>query len=171
MASLRWAVLRRVPRLWEGDTTVMPPVPVEDHKRYPTLADDFTFLHEELVPAFLELDRRARREQNRFRRQQLLIFVGGSATTVLGAVQAALSDVAWPGFLVAVTGAAVGALTFVARQRGSHRTYLHARLRAEQLRSLYFRYLGRMGEFADGGARRGTLIAAVETIRHAADPS
>lgn len=159
------ALLRRLPRLWRSAGNVWVPVPKEEQAQYPALAADFAFLDKHLLPSFVELDRRAQHEQNRFRRQQLLILLGGAITTVLGATQAAL-DEAWPGWLVAVTGAALGALTFVARRRDSLSRYLSARLRAEQLRSLYFRYLGHVGEFADEQQRRAALVGAVESLRH-----
>lgn len=162
----RPALLRRLPRLWWDRGEVWVPVPKDEQATYPALADDFAFLDEHLLPAFVDLDRRAQREQNRFRRQQLLILLGGAITTVLGAAQAALADAAWPGLLVAVTGAAVGALTFVARRRDSLSRYLSARLRTEQLRSVYFAYLGRVGEFAEGPRRQAALVGAVESIRH-----
>lgn len=164
------AILRRLPRLWWSSTQVRVPVPEDEQAAFPELADDFAALDEYLVPSFLELDRRAQYEQNRFRRQQVLILVGGALTTVLGATQAALEDSAWPGLFVAVTGAAVGALTFIARRRGSLGRYLEARLSTEQLRSLYFAYLGRVDEFADEKQRRARLVGAVESIRYGTFP-
>lgn len=161
----RPALLRRLPRLWWGEGEVWVPVPEEEQANYPALVDDFAFLDEYLVPAFAELDRCAQREQNRFRRQQLFLLLGGVATTVLSMAQVAVED-PWPGVLVAVTGAAVGALTFVARRRRSLGRYLSARLRAEQLRSLYFAYLGRIGEFADEQRRQAALVGAVESTKH-----
>lgn len=169
MTGSRVAALRRFPRLWWRETEVWPPVTPEEQARYANLADDFAVLDDELVPAFVELDGRAQREQNRFRRQQILIFLGGFVSTVASAAQAALVA-AWPGLVVAVTGAGVATLTFVARQRRSRRSYLHARLRAEQLRSVYFLFLGRVDRFADPGARRGALVAAVEAIKYGEEP-
>jgi hypothetical protein len=164
-------ILRRLPRMRWRDPTVYPPVPTSQQRSYPALVDDLAVLEKELVPAFVELDRQAQLDQNRFRRQQLAIFVGGFITAVFGAVQAALADTSWPGLVVGITGAAVGSLTLVAHQRGSHRGYLHARLRAEQLRSLCFMYLAGVGDFADSGQRTPKLIAAVESIINAPEPS
>jgi hypothetical protein len=162
----RPALLRRLPRLRWREPTVWPPVPPEQYARYPTLADELALLEEHLLPAFVDLDRGAQREQNRFRRQQVLIFVGGFAATVFGAVQAALGEASWPGLLVAVTGAAVGSLTFAAHRRGSQHKYLHARLRTERLRSLYFCFLARAGPFAEDEHRTRTLIRSVEAIKN-----
>lgn len=160
-------VLRRLPRMRWRDVSPQPPVAPDEYAKYPSLADDLAFLDAELVPTFVDLDRRAQREQNRFRRQHLLILVGGLATTMLGALQAALADAAWPGIAVAIVGAAVGSFTFVSRQRRSQSAYLHARLRAEQLRSLCFRYLGRVGEFTDQDRRAQRLVGAIEAIKNA----
>lgn len=162
----RVALLRRLPRLWWRGGDVWLPVPEDQRAAYPTLADDLAFLDEHLGPAFVELDRVAQREQNRFRRQQLSILMGGAVTTVLGGVQAAFASAAWPGFLLAVTGAAVGSLSFVSRNRNSRGRYLGARLRAEQLRSLYFAYLGRLDAYAHEQTRKRELVAAVARIRH-----
>lgn len=160
------ALLRRLPSLRAADGAVWAPVPEEEQADYPALADDFAFLDEHLLPSFVELDREAQQEQNRFRRSQALILLGGAVTSVLGATQAAVADASWPGLLVGITGAAVGSLTFVARRRNSLGRYLRARLGAEQLRSLYFRYLGQLGEFADTQHRRAALVGAVESIKH-----
>lgn len=167
----RPAALRRLPRLRWHDPPSSAPVGPADADRFPALADDLQVLSEELEPVFVDFDRRALREQNRFRRQQVLLFAGSLTTTVLGAVQAALGGTAWPGWLVAVTGGFMTALTFVARHRSSHLRYLETRLQAEQLRGLFFRYLGRMGPFAgDDARRRNALAAHVEMIRTAVPP-
>ena len=115
----------------------LPPALADD----PDLHDDVTLVHDVLLPAFDRFDQRAKLEQNRHRRQQVLLILGGMLTTVFGAVQAALASQAWPGIVVAGVGAATAAVASVGRQSGALDAYLGNRLKAERLRSTAFAFL------------------------------
>jgi hypothetical protein len=133
------AMLRRLPILNRPG----PPSIVDAQARelFPTLREDLDFLDRWLVPHFAECDLAAQRQQNRHRREQLLLVAAGSVGAVLGAVQAALDDVEWPGLLVTL----VAVLSAVFAQRVQHGQalprYLDERARAERLRSVYFQYV------------------------------
>jgi Protein of unknown function (DUF4231) len=133
------AMLRRLPSFNRPKPT--PIVEPSAADAFPELRDDLVFLDENLVPEFIESDLAALREQNRHRRQQLLLVAAGSLGAVLGAVQAAFVDVKWPGLLVTL----VAVLSAVFAQRVQHGQalprYLDERAKAERLRSVYFQYL------------------------------
>jgi hypothetical protein len=129
------AVLRRLPIV--NTPVASPIVPRDARAQFPGLSDDLDFLEEWLVPCFTQCDLRAQREQNRHRREQLLLVGAGSLGAVLGALQAAFADVKWPGLLLTL----VAVLSAVFAQRVQHgqslSVYLDERARAERLRSLY----------------------------------
>src|SRR3954452_9180989 len=110
-------------------------------EQYPMLADDLHELQEIVMPLYWECDSEANLEQNRYRRQQVLLVIGGLVTSVFGAVQAAASGQVWPGLVVSAAAAASSAFASIGRQSGALDAYLEHRLRAERLRSLYFSVL------------------------------
>lgn len=168
----RPAILRRFPsfRRWR-DPESGPPVPPAKQAAYPELADDFQLLDEELVPTFVQLDRLALREQNRHRRQQVILIVGAFLATIFAAVQATLEGQAWPGVVTGLLALAISGFTTVVRQRGSQRTFLDARVKAERLRGLYFAYLAGVGDFGgDPDGRRSALTAGVAAVKHGREP-
>jgi hypothetical protein len=111
------------------------------HDEDPDLHADLVLLESVLFPTYERFDQRARLEQNRHRRQQVLLIVGGLLTTVFGAVQAAAATQAWPGIVVSGVGAATAAVASVGRQSGALDGYLANRLKAERLRSTAFTFL------------------------------
>lgn len=113
----------------------------EATSRYPTLAGDLATLQDTVIPLYRECDIEAAVEQNRHRRQQVILIVGGLLTSSFGAVQAALAHQVWPGIVVSSVAAATTAFASVGRQSGALDAYLASRLRAERLRSTYFNYL------------------------------
>jgi hypothetical protein len=145
-------------------------VPPEDRSEFDALSEDLEFLDDQLMPAFAELDRAARREQNRFRRQQVALLTGGVATSAFGALQAGLERETWPGLVVALLAAATTSISWTTRQRGSLRIYLEARVKAERLRSTYFMFLGRVGDFGDASTRNSELKRSVASIKHGREP-
>ena len=147
---MRIALFRRLPklvapRLADGplvDTDSNASMSTEEAAaRWPTLTSELRDLQEVLVPVYQECSLAAGVEQNRHRRQQVLLLVGGLLTATFGAVQAALSASVWPGIVVAGVAAGTSAVASVGRQSGALDAYLAYRLRAEQLRSTYFSYL------------------------------
>ena len=108
---------------------------------FPALAEALAELQEVVVPLYRECDSQALLEQNRHRRQQVLLIGGGLLTTAFGLLQAVLIGQVWPGIAVASFAAATAAVASVGRQSAALDGYLTNRLRAEQLRSAYFMYL------------------------------
>lgn len=155
------ALLRRLPLLSPPTTTSI--VPTEAKTRFGDLREDLEFLDEWLVPRFTECDLKAQREQNRHRRQQLLLVAAGSLGAVLGAVQAALDDAKWPGLLLSL----VAVLSAVFAQQVQHGQalprYLDERAKAERLRSVYFQYVVRVDRY-QGPNRRQRLREDVAAL-------
>ena len=155
------------PKLWFRAPSSAPLLPEEARREYPQLADRIEEADRYVLPAFVECDQLALREQNRWRWFTVLAITGGFLTTVFGAVQAWLQSALWPGVFVVTLGAASSALTTVARRQGSLHQFLSARLRAERLRSLYFEHVAQAAH-ADGGGdvRLGDLERRVAEVHY-----
>jgi hypothetical protein len=155
------ALLRRLPIV--NGPVETPIVPTEATTRFPELREDLDFLDEWLVPRFIECDLTAQRQQNRHRRQQLLLVAAGSLGAVLGAVQAALADDKWPALLVSLV--AVLSAVFAQQVQHGHALprYLDERARAERLRSVYFQYVVRVERYR-GPSRRQRLREDVAAL-------
>ncbi|MEN8240092.1 MAG: DUF4231 domain-containing protein [Actinomycetota bacterium] len=153
MELFRRLPITRSPSNW-------PPFPDEAKQAYPALADRFVVLDEEVLPAFREQDASAKAAQIRYRRFRVAMMVGAALTAIAGALLAALGDAGWPAFAVAVLGLATGSLAGLYRRDQPLARYLESRSRAEQLRSLYFRYLSGV----DGQDRR-EIERRVATIK------
>jgi hypothetical protein len=137
--------LARLPRIrWRPgapDPLVQPNV----RAAAPALQPDFDVLEAELLPTFYELDENALRAQNDFRLGQLLIIVGSTVATALGAVQAALGGgITEIGVAEALVAGALAAIVAFVRGREAQKEYFTARLKAERLRGEYFFFLGRV---------------------------
>jgi hypothetical protein len=133
--------------------------------RYPSLQSRLAELDAAVVEPFVTHDHEALAVQRRHRQFQLALIVGAALTSALGALQAAV-DAAWTGIAVAVVGAAATAVGNQQRRRAPLRQYLTARAKAEELRSLYFRYLAGL----DGWDIR-RLEAEVAAIVHPLPPA
>ncbi|HEU5158812.1 MAG TPA: DUF4231 domain-containing protein [Streptosporangiaceae bacterium] len=145
-------------------------MPPGERDAFPDLAADFAFLDQELMPAFTELDELAQREQNRYWRQQVSLVAGALLITLFGTVQAGLRDQVWPGVVVGLLAAAMGAVTATARQQDVQGAYLKARIKAERLRGLYFTYLAGLEPYGDPRSRRKALISGVAAIKRGEEP-
>jgi Protein of unknown function (DUF4231) len=152
----RPAALKRFPslRTRPAEGLIVPP---ELRARCPALEEDFAVLDRELLPRFQELDRAALQAQNQFRLEQVLLILGGVLAVVLGALQGALRGAAWPGVAEALVGGLLAVVGVRTRELRAQRRYLTSRVKAERLRGEYFRYLGRVGEYA--GADRAKRLA------------
>ena len=167
----RPVLFRRLPRLRWTEPPAEALVPLEERDAFDALAEDLSFLDRELMPAFTELDRAAQKEQNRFRRQQVALLVGGFLTSALGALLAALGrEQRELGLVVALLAAATTSISWTARQRGSLQAYLQARVRAERMRAHYFMYLGGVGAYRDPSKRASELRRSVAAIKHGREP-
>jgi len=136
---------------------------------YPELADDIAVADEVVASAFADSDREALLNQNGYRRQQVAIILGTALLSGLGGLQAVLADQRWPGILLIVLGLT---LTFVGRVAGeldTFDTFLRERVKAERLRSAYFRYLSRTGRYKNAD-RTAQLRRAVVAIKKGEEP-
>lgn len=136
-----------------------PPFPDDDKASYPALADRFTVVDSEVLPAFMELDTEASQAQISYRRFRLTLILGAGLTTIAGALLAALGGATWPGLLVAVVGLGTTGVANAYRRDQPLERYLTSRAKAEQLRSMYFRYLS--GVDADDQRALEKRVAAI----------
>lgn len=142
-----------------------PLVPTDEQKKYAVFADDFITLDEVLMPAYVKLDQEAIVRQNAYRWMYVILIFGGALATILGVVRLAF-DIGAVGLLGAIAAGIVGGISFALRTLHYHGRYLNARLAAEQLRSEYFLFLGRIGPYADGATRLAYLKNRVASIKH-----
>jgi hypothetical protein len=156
-------LFKRFPKL--RAPTESPPV-IQPDKRalYHEFQEDFEVLDREVGPVFREYDLQALRDQNRFRRQHVIIVIGSALVTGLGGIQAIFSAERWPGFVLAVLGLALASSSRWAKETASQTTYLGARIKAERLRALHFLYLSKTGLYA-GEGRELALRRAVLAIK------
>ncbi|WP_433503808.1 DUF4231 domain-containing protein [Pseudonocardia halophobica] len=165
----RPALLARFPSLRPPrprKRSVLAPSAAEE---YPQLAADIALADEIVGPEFAATDHAAMVQQNRYRRQQVMIILGTAVLTGLGGLQAVFSDERWPGILVAVLGFL---LTFAGRAAGELRaldTFLDERIKAERLKSAYFRFLSRTGRYATED-RVSRLRRAVVAVKRGEEP-
>jgi hypothetical protein len=168
------SLLRRFPKL-HAPSESKPVIPEKEQDDYPgrgayaQLAQDFEVLDQEVAPAFTEYDAAALRDQNRYRRQQVIIILGSALVTGLGGLQAVFPHQRWPGLLLGALGIALAVTAGVAKDRAALDGYLGARIKAERLRALHFRYLSATGRYAADG-RVDTLRRDVKAIRRGQEP-
>lgn len=140
-------------------------VPHVERSRYPAFTEDFEALEKELLPSFQELDNEALSRQNRYRWMYVILIFGGAAVTILGIVQLAFMTVSWIGITEAVVAGLLGLATAGLQRFKDHERYLNARLAAERLRSEYFLFLGRFGQYTNEQDRIQKLIQHVADIK------
>jgi hypothetical protein len=144
-------------------------VPPQVREQHAALADDFAVLDRALVPAFDDIDVRALREQHRYRRQKVALLLGSALATGLGGLQAVYPGQRWPGVLLALIGVVTATATRLAQEQKSLDGYLDARMKAERLRGIYFRFLTATGRYA--GPRRVTRLEQdVAAVQLGQDP-
>ena len=165
----RPALFVRFPRLRVSATSppIVDPAIVAS---CPALQEDIAVADDVVGPAFVASDRKALVQQNRYRRQQVVIILGTALLSGLGGLQAVFPDQRWPGILLIVLGLV---LTFVGRAAGELATFdafLDERIRAERLRSAYFRYLSRTGRYRRSD-RAVQLRRAVVAIKKGEEPA
>jgi hypothetical protein len=149
---------------WPDD---WPAVPDEAIDRYPQLVPDLQLWRDEFEERFRRLDHGAQILQQQFWRQQVALILGGLLATALGAYQAALGG-GLEGLAAAqavLTGVLAG-LTALIRSRRSQQGYLTARLKAERIKSEFFLFLGRVGNYS-GDDREARFRQQVEDIEDA----
>jgi hypothetical protein len=149
---------------WPGD---WPVVPRDAEDAYPELAPDLRLWQEEFEQPFRRLDHEAQLVQHQFWRQRTTLILGGLLATTLGAVQTAHGG--GNEYLAAaqavVTGFLTGVAAWVSGRRAQQR-YLDTRLRAERIKSEFFLYLGRVGDYA-GAEGLHRIRETVDEVAHA----
>jgi hypothetical protein len=160
------ALFRRFPWRWRspGYKQILPPgtLGAED----PEFGPDLTVLAEEVLPYFQRFDTDALRRQHQFRRDQILLIFGGALAAVLGAIQAAVPSETWPSLVETILAGLLTGVAFRQRALRAREGYSNSRLKAETLRSEYFLYLARVGQYADDETRIERLIRRVVAIRN-----
>ena len=170
----RAALLERFPRLgrdrpededWPRDWPVVRP---KDPPEYPEIAEDLALWVEQLHQRYRRLDHRALNLQNRFWRQHVALIGGGLVATSLGAVQAAKGGgMEGLAALQAVLTGLLAGLTVLVRSRRAQQGYLTARLKAERIKSEFFLFLARAGDYAAVASPAAKLQEQVEDIEAA----
>ncbi|MEV1117315.1 hypothetical protein AB0I91_19770 [Actinosynnema sp. NPDC049800] len=157
------AVWPRVPFRAPEPHPVIDPGYVLD---YPLLADAIHEANQVVAPVLHECEVAALRSRERARLLVVLAIAAGFGTTVSAALQVWLRDEPWPGVLLAVSGAAAAVLAVVARSGEDP----DAKVRAEQLRALYFDHLAAPPavDDAERDERARELATAVARLRHEA---
>jgi hypothetical protein len=166
--SRRPALFIRFPSWWAPRPSWLPISP-DKAQDYPALADDIATLDRVVGPVFAESDREALLHQNRYRRQQVVILLGSAVLTGLGGLQAVYPDTKWPGLLLGLLGAVLAVLSNAVNELNALDRFMTERVKAERLRSTYFRYLSRTGRYA-GDDRTSVLRRAVLSIRAGEEP-
>ncbi|XVS62589.1 hypothetical protein ACQPYE_30625 [Actinosynnema sp. CA-299493] len=131
---------------------------------YPLLADAIHEANQVVAPVLHECEVAALRSRDRARLLVVLAIAAGFGATVFAALQVWLRDEPWPGVLLAVSGAAAAVLAVVARSGEDP----DAKVRAEQLRALYFDHLAAPPAVDDAERedRARELATAVARLRH-----
>lgn len=131
---------------------------------YPLLADAIHEANQAVAPALHECEVAALRSKERARLLVVLAIAAGFGATLSAALQIWLRDEPWPGVLLAASGAAAAVLAVVARGGDDP----DVRVRAEQLRALYFDHLAAppAADDAEREERSRDLATAVARLRH-----
>ena len=166
---MRPALLVRFPGR-SAPAASVPVIPPDARDAYPALRDDIDLLNAEVGPAFTAYDLKALRNQNSHRAQQVVLLLGSALVSGLGGLQAVLPEQRWPGILLAVLGLLLGAFGRWAKRQKSLEGYLTARLRAERLRAVHFRFLARCPGYS-GPDRAEALRESVRSIAAGREPT
>jgi hypothetical protein len=134
---------------------------------YPALAEDLRVWVEQVEHRFRRLDHRALVLQNQFWRQHVALIFGGLVATLLGAIQAgAGGGVSGLGVAQALLTGVLAGLTVLVRSRRAQQGYLNARLKADRIKSEFYLFLARVGDYG-GDAATVLLEQHVEDIESA----
>jgi hypothetical protein len=139
--------------------------------RYGELRGDLGVWVDAVEPRWRRLDHRARILQNQFWRQHLALIIGGLAATALGAIQAAVGGgVVGLAAAQAVLAGVLAGLTVLIRSRRAQQRFLTTRLSAERVKSEYFLFLGRVGDYDEPGRelRLDQQVSDIEAAEGAA---
>ena len=119
--------------------------------RYPALAADLTVWREQLEPTFRRLDHSALISQNKFWRRNVMLIIGSLVATSLGAVLTAMGGkVGWLVVTQVAFTALLAQLAVFMRFGRVRQKYLTDRLKAEWIKSEFYLFLARVGDYAAG---------------------
>ena len=151
--------------------------PLGDHaavstvkQRYPTLAEHIDDVEAIVTPEFDRADRAAIDTQARIKQNRLIEMGGGLLVVVFALIRLGVGDRAqWAAAVAAIIAAGTGVVSVAGRRHGLEQ-WLDNRRIAEELRSLYFRWLVSGAELPVQERRRKlrsevTRIIAVESVR------
>jgi uncharacterized protein DUF4231 len=171
-ARQHWpALVARFPRLfwrpaedeaWDSDRPLVPPQSLDD---YPWLSTDLMAWPDLLEHRFRRYDHQAQILQNRFWRQRVLLIAGGLLATSLATVQAASGGGhVWLAVPQTVLTGLLAGLAVLLRSRRAQYGYLSARLKAERIKSEFYLFLARSGDYAhdDRVTRLGLAVDDIE---------
>jgi hypothetical protein len=147
-----------------------PPIHPDKAADYPALAEDIALLDREVGRAFAKSDDEALLHQNRYRRQQVVVLLGSALLTGLSGLQAVFPGSRVPGLTLALLGAALAAFGNMVNELNALEQFMTERVKAERLRSTYFRFLSRTGRYA-GEDRVSVLRRAVTSIKSGEEPT
>lgn len=165
----RPALLARFPSL-RASASSSPILDLQAASTFPALAEDIATADDIVGTAFAESDQAALVHQNSYRRQQTTVILSTALLSGLGGLQAVFPEQRWPGILLIVLGLV---LTFTGRaagELGTFNAFLDERVKAERLRSAYFRYLSRTGRFSSAD-RTTQLRRTVVAIKKGEEPA
>jgi len=125
--------------------------------------DDLNVLKVDLLPYYVQEDSEAKRSQNEYRRDQVVLIIGGVIATGLAAAPGQLPGDGWK---VAAAIVAAFMATWASRSRdlASQERWRVSRLKAELLRGEYFLFLGRADPYDNEGCRTRNLRRRVAEI-------
>lgn len=143
------------------DPILYGPFPADVREHY---AADLQVLADDLLPGYVVEDRDALRAQNEYRRDQVVLIIGGVIATGLAAAPGQASGVWWK-VAAAVAASFLGMWATRSRDLNSHEHWRTSRLKAELLRGEYFLFLGRAEPYDKDGCRVRNLRRRVAEIR------
>lgn len=136
---------------------------VKNRSKYPSLATDFQILEEILLASYYKHDQEAIRLQNAYWWTYVILIVGGACATIFGILQLAFAVEGF-GIVGAIVAAFLGCTTIALNSFHYQERYMNNRLAAEELRSEYFLFLGRLDHYEQSQNCVETLKKRVLTI-------
>lgn len=158
-------VFKRFPKIHPLPREEQHLVPPDKKGDYPAFAKDFDTLDEIVMPTFRALDNDALIQQNYYRWTYVILIFVGSLATIFGIFQIAFQSTDWPGIVETVIAAILSIGTGYSRSFKHQERYFDKRLAAEELRSIYFLFLGHHTPYEDERTSEARLREQVELIK------
>jgi hypothetical protein len=144
-------------RLLDQEGFISPPFwKQNDLLGQPVIKQDLSDLEEHLLPAFWEINQRAKYYQNSFYYYQWVFMLGAFFTTVLGAATTLAYTLGGDaeryltvglGLMTMIISGALGAFATLNEQMSPQKRWANNRRLAEELRTTYFKYLAHLSPF------------------------